>query len=80
MEKFKKQLIANKQIIVIATFVCLISGLLGFYGGRYYERNIFRQSFASRRGTMMQNRNNTNGDFNRGGMMDNQNFQRPENR
>lgn len=38
----------NKQLIAAIIFSALISGLLGFYGGRFYERKTFRNSMSQR--------------------------------
>ena len=39
------------QIIIVA-LIAVLSGVVGFYGGRYYEQNTVRKRFQSR---MMQN-------------------------
>ncbi len=56
----------NKIILSILAAV-IVSGLAGFYVGRYYERESFRKNFVSRQ----QNRGNGGGMFRdgeRGGM------------
>lgn len=46
----------NKQLITAIILSVLISGLLGFYGGRFYERKTFRNNMSQR----MQNFRNGN--------------------
>ncbi len=38
----------NKQFILYITVFIILSGLIGFYGGRYFERNKFRKSITER--------------------------------
>jgi hypothetical protein len=52
----------KKESILIMVFVLLISGLVGFYAGRFYERHIFRKRFDQMRFQRGQNnRENLNG-------------------
>lgn len=38
----------EKKVVINIIFAALLAGLVGFYGGRYYERQIMRKSFESR--------------------------------
>ena len=38
----------NKQLITPIILSVLIAGLVGFYGGRIYERNAFRKNMGQR--------------------------------
>lgn len=49
----------NKQLITAIIFSTLIAGLIGFYGGRFYERKTFSNNMSQR----MQNFRNGNSNF-----------------
>lgn len=38
---------SRKNILIFALTI-ILSGVVGFYGGRYYEQNTFRRRFQSR--------------------------------
>jgi hypothetical protein len=38
----------NKQFIVVIAASVIIAGLMGFYSGRFYERNSFRRNMQNR--------------------------------
>ncbi|EKD94665.1 MAG: hypothetical protein ACD_25C00267G0002 [uncultured bacterium] len=44
----------DKKMLLIIGCAVIISGLLGFYGGRYYEQTRLRSRFKSMPGTMRQ--------------------------
>lgn len=59
MLKNIKKLKKYQTHIVAVSVSILFSLVIGFYIGRYYERETFRKSFETRRNTMM--RDNTGG-------------------
>lgn len=38
----------NKKMVLNVALVALITGLIGFYSGRYYERKVFRNNMEAR--------------------------------
>ncbi len=64
----------NKQLITAIIFSAFVAGLIGFYGGRFYERNTFRRNMSQR----MQN--GRNGNFQPGQGFPRNNPQGQENR
>lgn len=59
--------IFDKKLIIAIVITVIISGLVGYYGGRYHERILMRKNFTQRRDI-------TNGQFRpNGGFHQNQN-------
>ncbi len=43
----------NKDLVVKLAAAAVIAGIIGFYGGRYYERESFRKNFINNMGDRM---------------------------
>lgn len=52
MDKLKN---IDKKSAIIVTLVVILAGVLGFYGGRYYEQKLQRDRFTQRMNTFQQN-------------------------
>ncbi|NMB70267.1 hypothetical protein GYA27_03650 [candidate division WWE3 bacterium] len=47
----------SRKNILIFALVIILSGIVGFYGGRYYEQNVVRKRFQSRMQTNLRQNN-----------------------